>query len=171
MILSIDPGLNAVGVALWNLDASLMRAFLVRGNEFNIHMMLWQALVDRRLWKAFTEIVVEIPQVYHVSCSKGDPNDLVALAFVAGRLVQRVQNGQQSRVVKYRPAEWKGQVPKEIHQRRTEQRLHESEREQVEGSRAVSLMHNVWDAIGLGLYHLRNERMALDGRRQETRRG
>ena len=51
------------------------------------------------------------------------------------------------------PADWKGQVPKEVMTERIRRSLTEEERGRIEKCKA-SLMHNVLDACGIGLYRL-----------------
>lgn len=54
--------------------------------------------------------------------------------------------------------EWKGSVPKRIHHDRIAKILSPAERAVVAEAavrHAASLLHNVWDAVGLGLWGLR----------------
>jgi hypothetical protein len=99
--------------------------------------------------------VIECPQVYVHSRAKGDPNDLIRLALMAGVIVGAI--GQKN-VVEYRPAEWKGQVPKDVMTERIKRSLNKGEQSRVVLPRAMSLAHNVWDAVGIGLHHLRAAR-------------
>lgn len=99
------------------------------------------------------DIVIEKPQVYRATRSKGDPNDLIDLAILVGRYVERC-NGDVTLVT---PAEWKGQVPKHIHARRILDALTDGERRvaTVESAKlSKSSRHNMIDAIGLGLWKL-----------------
>lgn len=97
------------------------------------------------------EVVVEVPQVYPSSRAKGNPNDLIRVALAAGGAAVAV--GGVVRLV--RPHEWKGSVPKEIHNRRTLAKL---DREEVEAFEGVDLppylRHNALDAVGIGLWRL-----------------
>jgi len=96
------------------------------------------------------ELVIEIPQVYVRARSKGDPNDLIMLAGLVGAFVYCFGNASKL----YRPAEWKGQVTKEITEQRARKRLSPDELSRIELPSAKGLHHNVWDAVGLGLHHL-----------------
>jgi len=71
---------------------------------------------------------------------------------------------QQAEVFFVLPYEWKKQVPKSISSRRSEDALSEDERERVALPSAKGLAHNVWDAVGIGLYWVRNERRQCGGR-------
>lgn len=170
MIVSIDPGVHECGVAVW-FGCELHRALLVRegapGQPSWVPVV--DAVADALLSYNVKEIVIERPQVYERSRSKGDPNDLIALALVAGAVVGAVREYQAMsmcrivgytpcRVIEYRPADWKGQVPKDVMVRRIKRSLAKTELERVELPKAKSLAHNVWDAVGIGLHHLRKYR-------------
>jgi len=156
MIFSIDPGVNTVGVAVWD-GAELSRAFLVRTeHEQAWWSVVWQTVVALRCYPISDSVlVIEKPQIYVRSRSKGDPNDLIDLALVGGAIAGATRPAE---VVLYRPAEWKGQVPKPVMIERIKRSLSESERERVEIPKVRSLEHNVWDAVGIGLFHLRKTR-------------
>lgn len=103
-------------------------------------------------------LVIEIPQVYRQGVSKGDPNDLIQLVGVAGAIIG---TGFQKVVTKL-PKEWKGQVPKPtdtkkpyIIAERAKKRLSHKEYDRVLLPTNVRHQWDVWDAIGLGLSHLR----------------
>lgn len=96
-----------------------------------------------------TSAVLEIPQVYVRNRSKGDPNDLIMLAGLVGAFAYRFAEGH----VLYKPAEWKGQVKKEITEMRARKRLSPEELARVQLPSAKSLAHNVWDGVALGLFH------------------
>lgn len=89
--------------------------------------------------------VVELPQVYRVS--KGDPNDLIFLAFNAGRVVGNALN-----VFTVLPRKWKGNIKKEVMTERIKRALPEDRHSSVILPARKSLAHNVWDAVGLFLW-------------------
>ncbi len=97
-----------------------------------------------------SELVLEVPQVYRQGLQKGDPADLIELAGVDGALAALITAGKTTG---YLPQRWKGQVPKEIHHKRILAKLSETEKAAIEPTPA-SLLHNVYDAIGIGLFHL-----------------
>ena len=137
-VLAIDPGVHAHAWALFGqglLDCGY-------GDRFPRD-------VDR--------LVIEMPRIYPRSRSKGDPNDLVALAYAAGMVVGNL--GVKTQIVE--PRTWKGTVPKEkrwdlyiIHKRiglsltPTESSIYLKALEQV----APSKRHNITDAVGIGLW-------------------
>ncbi len=103
---------------------------------------------------AFTELVIELPQVYTRSLSKGDPNDLITLALTVGA-ISALCGSIGAHTVLYRPSEWKGQVSKNVTEARARKRLTEVELKRIELPKAAKLKTDVWDAIGIGLHFLR----------------
>lgn len=81
-----------------------------------------------------------------------DPNSLLALCGVDAALAVafNVDN-----VFSYLPSEWKGQMTKAACHHRIQSRLSDAElRVWFEAeARHGSLVHNVWDAVGIGLHH------------------
>lgn len=157
MILAIDPGLRGCGVAAFGSE--LVFCAYPRNPEarargpgawWSMAQAVYQAVVDANVPLPRT-LVVEVPQVYAGSKQKGDPNDLIQLAGVLGALTGLFRCA----TVGYAPREWKGQVPKDVHNRRILGKLSASERTILESCGvSQSLQHNVIDAVGLGKFHL-----------------
>ncbi len=148
MLLAIDPGGAQMAWALFN-QGRLTHCGLWRTKEKTLDARaLDYSLQARNLPASVGEVVVERMTTY-----PGDPgkaNDLLDLqalgAFVAGGL-------GPARCV--RAAEWKGQVPKEIMQRCIAKMLDPLETSRLisgTGLAPVSLQHNVYDAVGIGLF-------------------
>ena len=162
MLVSYDPGVKVAGVALWDGN-ELTAAWLARGNDWgetalNACLSISEH-VPRELVSTY---VVEVPQVYTQRKQKGDPNDLIKVALNAGAFVGRAldsfdeaggEKAHLAQIVQYRPHQWKGQVPKDIAIKRFQKRLSVDELSRIE-SAPKSLQHNVWDAVGLGLYYM-----------------
>jgi hypothetical protein len=156
MLISVDPGLRACGVAAWNAATkSLVHAGFVINQGTG-----WVSMVDAvrfavglispaAVATANVQLAIEIPQVYGRALWKGDPNDLIDLAGLVGAFVHCFPEGRV-----YRPAEWKKQVTKEVTEHRAKKRLTEEELSRVVLPSAKGLRHNVWDAVGIGLHHL-----------------
>jgi len=98
------------------------------------------------------QLVIEIPQVYRVGKSKGDPNDLIKVAVQAGQWIERAKLYGAS-VYRHLPQEWKGQVPKNVHHERILAALSPAESARIPKLPKADA-HNMLDAIGLGLFHL-----------------
>lgn len=143
-MLAIDPGVHTIGWARFSAYR-LTACGLERGDS-----ML--ALLRGFRVDDVTTLVVEIPQVY--SRGRGDPNDLVDIALVAGAVIGRLCWADD--VVLVRPAQWKGQRPKGVDNALTLSCLDDDERAIVDGVDCPrSLRHNVIDAVGIGLWQLR----------------
>jgi hypothetical protein len=93
-------------------------------------------------------LVVELPQIYP-GPRKEDPNDQITLAVNHGRWLQRA--GQDVQVLTPHPKEWKGSVPKRIHQPRILSALAPQERALIPDL-PQSKLHNAIDAVGLFLW-------------------
>ncbi len=165
---AVDPGVNA-GVAIFK-RWSLVGAFLVKDEGVSslentvqhartIRLEVWkrfgQDLPGRPRRRPPAHLVVEVPQVYQRG--KGDQNDLLLLALSAGAIAASFVENYDIEVHGYLPAQWKGQVPKDITKRRVLEELFEEEKALIELPSAKSLQHNVFDAIGLGMHHLKRK--------------
>lgn len=101
-------------------------------------------------------VVVEIPQIYTHRGSKGDPNDLIPLALAAGEVLGFFRRFLPTvRTATVLPAQWKGQVPKEVMQRRLLETVPEPKRENLQlalNQYTKEQRHNVLDGIMLALH-------------------
>ncbi len=144
-LMAVDPGVKSMGVACFSRDNKLLWVELERADS--LYEMLGN--VSGYVYKN-VHTVVERPQVYRHG--PGDPNDLISLALVAG-----AWGGSADRtgLIEFvLPRQWKGNVPKDIHQPKILASLDPDERQLVEGIRPKSLRHNVIDAVGIGLWKL-----------------
>jgi len=153
-LVAIDPGAKSVALALFKGD-TLWHCGLVRASGLEDLLKAIRELDGLELLGGQAdEVVVEVPQIYPASKSKGDPNDLIRVALAAGGAA--VAAGGVVKLV--RPREWKGTVPKEIHNRRTIVKLRDFELQiYVTCTKSIpeALRHNVLDAVGLGLWRLK----------------
>jgi hypothetical protein len=136
MLLAIDPGIDQ-GWSLWN-DSTRRLLNCGLGNVPSAHRP--------------EATVIECPQIYGSSTSKADPADIIKLAVRVGILVERAR---ESKTYLVAPRAWAGQVPKPIRHARLINAL-DPESWQVVldvAKRTKSAkMHNVLDAIGIGLW-------------------
>lgn len=154
MILSIDPGLRTTGVALWQ-NSLLVEAKLLQGDKKANGSEAWRAIGYALIpmVNALVErVIVELPQVYVASRSKADPNDLIQLAAVVGTIGGMLRDVPMQTVL---PRQWKGNIDKAIMVERIQSKLSAKEKGVVKLPSAKSLSHNVWDAIGVGLWYLK----------------
>ena len=138
MYLSIDPGIST-GWAAWYFEPDTRR--------FRLHSC---GRGEGWPYVQFLKALIERPQVYGASQSKGDPNDLITLAIRVGRYSERLEYLHGTHVDHVFPNAWKGQTPKEVTKRRVAKALQEM------GQLADLSCHDVVDALGLGLYASRS---------------
>lgn len=157
IVVSIDPGVRACGVAVW-MDGNLLAAAHVKSRCKEDDSLAWDAMaravvryVDTTLFAIGADrlappdhLVIEFPQTYGGRSAKGDTNDLLQLAAVVSAICTRFGS-----ITIWRPREWKGSVPKEVTARRVDARLSAAEKSRIHWP-APSLRHNVYDAIAIG---------------------
>lgn len=151
----MDPGLRGSGVAIF-CNGGLVDSAYVVGSKDGFRPNTWVVMASEIMrWcgdRPIRGLACELPQIYREAKLKGDPNDLMDLAAVVGALCALIPT-ETIRI--YLPREWKGQVPKEIVHQRVKQRLSIDEMTNVHMPPQKSLAHNVWDAIGIGLVHVK----------------
>lgn len=182
-LLSVDPGLRKCGAALWR-GPELVAAELVIGERagddvaqtvtrMKTEISHWEPIKsndDRHitpLWlvvKHELEVVCEYPRTYGGRASRGDANDLVGVALVVGAILGRL--ACPSRLVL--PEEWKGNAPKPdtkaeyerdgyVPEERARAALSADELACVRLPRDWRKKLDVWDAVGIGLWALKQE--------------
>lgn len=143
-LVAIDPGVKNLAWARFD-NGVLTRCGLSRTDHATNHARALIGLSQPDILVLEQMVPRDLPNA----------SDLIAVshtgAYVAGAL--------RPTVLLYPTAqEWKGSVPKRIHHPRIAAKLTDAERAVV-ASVAVrvpaSLLHNVWDAVGLGLWGLR----------------
>lgn len=166
-LLAVDPSIVSPGVALFRDGALIAAARIrVRPAAYNVAE---RALVAADAIAAWCNamggqpdtVAFEWPQIYTANKSKGDPNDLIAMAAVDGALIAVlhlacIMRGSTLTVRCYKPAEWIGQLPKATRGKasaspravRIASRLTPEELAQVPDQ------HDAIDAVGIGLHCL-----------------
>lgn len=99
--------------------------------------------------------VVEIPQVYDYSKSKGNPNQLIRLAFDSARACSAISEADPWQVT---PNQWKGQTPKGIVEKRVREALYSTEVLALHcglDTCRKSWHHNIIEAVGIGLWFIK----------------
>jgi hypothetical protein len=132
-IVSIDPGVKRTAAALFK-DYSFYSCIY---GEYDRVMLFLKSIPE------YAHCIIEYPRIYQRSV--GDPNDIRDLAYSVGKYSTIFTN---TRLVE--PREWKGQVPKKIHNARVLAAMTGEEK-----ARMTYKNHNVIDAIGIGLWFMR----------------
>lgn len=157
-LLAVDPGIRGCGIAVFE-DTSLTWAAYVKNSlktgctaeaASEMASRVREVVLNKQVYP--TRLALEWPRIYAWN-SKGDPNDLLALAAVDAAVAALFFAAAS---VSYYPSDWKGQMKKEPCHARIRSRLLPSELTAacVGAHEAKSLAHNVWDAVGIGLHSL-----------------
>jgi len=153
-LVALDPGIRGCGIALFR-DGMVTRAAYVANpieKGCDVAAVTEMAAAAAR-WVCNGPLVVpvpvnaviEVPRVYPLARQKGDQNDLIAIAGVAFAFASHCLG-----VAQYYPRDWKGTLDADDMTERIKSRLSVAELNCITKARA-SLMHNVYDAIGIGL--------------------
>lgn len=144
-IVAIDPGINFCGVASFK-NKNLVYCKLINTKEFLGHTGVFLNSKDIKYY-------IELPQIYQQKLWIGNPNDLINLAVIVGRL-QQILGAKETELIS--PHLWKGSVKKEIMLKRIRKLLTIKEKKLfLDLVLPKSKAHNVLDAIGLGLWAVR----------------
>ena len=150
-LVAVDPGKNT-GLAFF-IDGMLARIGCISPKNFAYNLELFTGGVHQ----CAMTYVVEIPEIYRSRHSKGDPNHLIPLAKQCG-MVQGLAETNGALYHEYKPKAWKGQLPKHVMRNRIKAlRILTPHEEHVLQTTPFSKEeeHNAWDALGLGLWHLK----------------
>lgn len=162
-LIAIDPGVHSMAIAVFAYDGVLLDAWneavpapswqLPRLLEYwgspSVRLVSWLQ-IHVRLER--NRIVGERQVVYPGAKGlKTNPNDLLDLAMCAGAFYGALCVDMAASLQLVEPAEWKAQVPKDITRKRIEGILTTSEKVNIKKG---GEMHNVYDAIGIGLFAL-----------------
>ena len=170
-LIAIDPGVHSMAIAVfgdggvlldaWNEDSSAFSPGKVMGQYASMGMILecWGSpsvrLINRLQSHVRLErnrIVGERQVVYPGAKGlKTNPNDLLDLAMCAGAFYGALCVDMVATLTIVEPAEWKAQVPKDITRTRIEGLLGSTEKMLIKKG---GEMHNIYDAIGIGLFAL-----------------
>ena len=142
-LVAIDPGVKNLAWAEYH-GRELARCGLSRAGSAAEHAAALGTLADPDVLVLEQMVPRDLPNAA----------DLIAVshtgAYVAGAL--------RPLELRYHTAQqWKGSVPKRVHHPRIAQKLTPEERAVVAECAVrvpASLLHNVWDAVGLGLWGL-----------------
>lgn len=160
-IIALDPGLRGCGVALGDSAGNLERAVYVRsadavsGRGGAVAAMGWALAAElqegRFAGQCWQVACVEWPMQYEGSAHYVDRADISAISAVAGAAATVLSSRRLEALITPTPQEWKGNVPKDVHNARILGKLKPGEERLIECP-VASLRHNVVDAVGLYLW-------------------
>lgn len=169
---SLDPAIRSAGVALWRggqlVNACAVKLTSPKGADMGARCLAMAESCARWVVRndaAPRALVFEWPQIYSVSKSEGDPNNLVPLAGVAMALAGILGMGAASRnltleVITYLPREWtraagtKSTKAKEFETSMRTGRIRRRLSAEELAALAGVASHDAYDAVGLGLHSL-----------------
>lgn len=166
-MLAVDPGLSGTGWALWTRPTT-RRGFAAPPDAVGVFTpskaLAWDAKVSAiamKLDEALAEsefdpatcdgetlVVVEMPE-WQGSVKRAmtwTTGDMQKLTYLVGYL-----GGYYAPLYRYLPVlvrDWKGQLPKDVVQRRIERKLG------LDVCQHLGIKTHAWDAVGVGLYML-----------------
>lgn len=161
MIVGIDPSVRATGWASLRPDKRLAHAELIAAPDLLAATAnAWHQAATANAWHQSDlaslgdTYVIELPRIYKTAQQKGDQNDLIAVAAVAGAYACAARAGYAKVRFVY-PYEWKRQLPKSVCEQRIRDLLDAEETATLERCLKPvekKLRNNVIDAVGIALY-------------------
>jgi hypothetical protein len=151
-VVAIDPGKDHVGFSVFYKSELVYSTFIKSENQYELHKAVcneWACQAVKLNVSVADVLVIENQQVYNRS--KGDPNDLIPLSFVAGSIYATIPH---KKFLHPLPKTWKGSVPKKMFTNRILQYVSMNFHEEfltLDSYTAKELI-DVVDAIGLGLW-------------------
>lgn len=159
--MAVDPGVRGCGWAQFE-DGILVGAGYAPsypGANMPSEVSFPQLM---RLVKKTGVVVIEKPQIYQAARQKGSQEDIANLLICTGMVMGSLyHHTSEFRFVK--PSAWGGQIPKDIKNKRVVERLTKDELGTIEVPSA-GLVHNVYDAIGIGLNEFDPSRSLMNTR-------
>ncbi len=153
-LVSIDPGTRFTGYAWFN-DKRLVDCGIIKAKGLALMLVRCRYYFEECAHVVAPLAVIEKPQVYTQRKMKGDANDLITIALVAGYCASFFENSEF-----VLPRTWKGTVDKDVMCKRIVNRWMNEREQEILGSKGIpkSQINNTIDAIGVGLHHLGRNR-------------
>lgn len=184
IVLGIDPGLHECAYAIVKYDSGvfcLEKVYMVRGSKGLKQSKAAVDMADSIMFHnhdldpstsdkffAVNSVVIEDQEITYTTSQGARIQDIRCLSLVTGALLAKYHD---QRLIFPKPAEWKGQIPKEIHHERIAKKLNietiveynkkgtviptteEIERD-VFGAENINPgdWYHLWDAAGLAIY-------------------
>jgi hypothetical protein len=156
--IAIDPGKHSAAFSLWEEQQLIYAGFVEIQASPRCHPHIVAATLSTKLLEinggvALRMGVIERPRTYETRFQKGDQADIHDVSLVAGACSVVLATFGAAVSLVY-PAEWKGQIKKNVTKNRVERELSAAEFETVVWPHRASKKHNVYDAVHLGLRSL-----------------
>lgn len=153
-LMSIDPSVNNLGMAIWDINEKNLLLWKLlhpevgqRRNEFDKSLSMLNQVKQWIQTYAVNRIIMETPEHWVVGGFQArETGSMTKLAFVCGMLCSLVNELEEFKVVT--PAEWKGQLPKEVVANRLKDHYIPF------GVNLTEIDANVADAIEIGHFYL-----------------
>jgi hypothetical protein len=147
LLVSIDPAKATVWWAYWNESARLEKCGRLKiKSPYQVAQWFGHHYPQ-------TVLAIEKPMIRKAGrFGQARPSDIIDLAVAVGWC----QAAPWLEVVEYLPNQWKGQLSKHMSNSRTHNALSRMELDVVAKAKVPqSLLHNIYDAIGIGIHFLR----------------
>lgn len=152
-LMSVDPSINNVGIAIWQLPNALMMHKLLhpkpgsREDEYSKSLSIFHQVKEWITTYAVNRIILEVPEHWAVGGFEArESGGMAKLTVVTGMIYTLYDVMDELKIV--RPRDWKGQLPKDVMMNRLKDGYKEI------GVDLEKLNNNVVDAIGIGHYYI-----------------
>jgi hypothetical protein len=152
-LISVDPSINNVGIAIWDLPNTLLMYKLVhpkvgcRNNEYDKSLSILDQIKEWIKIYTINRMILEVPAHWAVGGFEArETGSIAKLMLVVGLLYSLKHNLEELKIVK--PHEWKGQLPKNVMENRLRADYLAID---VDLSKLNS---NIVDAIGIGHFYI-----------------
>lgn len=152
-LISIDPSINNVGIAIWELPNGLMMHRLLhpkvnaRESEYDKSLSILDQIKEWIKAYGVNRMILEVPAHWAVAGFEArETGSIAKLCLVVGLIYSLKHDLDELRIVK--PHEWKGQLPKEVMVNRLKEGYVPI------GIDLEKINPNVADAIGIGHFYL-----------------
>lgn len=155
-LMSLDPSINNLGMAIWNIDDKKLLLWKLlhpevgqRRNEFDKSLSMLNQVKQWIQIYAVNHIIMETPEHWVVGGFQArETGSMTKLAFVCGMLCSLVNDLAIKEFKVVTPAEWKGQLPKEVVANRLKEHYLPL------GINLTEIDANVADAIEIGHFYI-----------------
>ncbi len=153
VLMSIDPSINNVGVAIWELPSTLVEYKLLhpkvknRIDEYDKSLSILDQIKELKNEFNVNRIILEVPAHWAVAGFEArETGSIAKLMLVVGLIYSLRHELDELKVVK--PHEWKGQTPKHVMVNRLKDDY------LAVGVDLEKVNPNVADAIGIGHFYI-----------------